>query len=139
MAAKIQTPKSGPCSKCPFRRQSLPGYLGEAKAEDFLGSTLADYPMPCHKSINYNDPQWREKWEQLIRSEQLHELKKAPEQKHCAGAATFFSNIAKVSRDRNRPRLKPDRENVFSSPHEFMEHHGPNNERFHDEDEDGED
>jgi len=97
-----------PCTECPFRRKSLPGYLGSDTPENFMATTLADAPMPCHCTVDYEDENWREK------------AAKAP---LCAGARIFFANICKLSRDRARPKLERDRENVFANPAEFIAHH----------------
>ncbi len=100
-----------PCRECPYRKKSFAGWLGAATPEQFMRSTMSDQRMPCHLTIDYDDPDWKEKWSQ----------KKAG--KLCAGAAVFFSNQCKLSRDPDRPRLEADRENVFSYAHEFIKHH----------------
>lgn len=101
-----------PCAECPFRRASLPGYLGSDTPENFIATALADYPMPCHLTVDYSDPEWRAKWE------------RAGEGRLCAGAAIFFANLCKLSRDRDRPALPVDRALVFAHPGEFLAHHG---------------
>ena len=103
-----------PCNQCPFRRTALPGYVGSTDPADFIATTMADDAMPCHTSIDYEDPDWRD---------QLDPLNADSTARHCAGAATFFANIGKLSRDRMRPRLKSDKVNVFASPNEFLAHH----------------
>jgi hypothetical protein len=97
-----------PCRECPFRRRSLPGWLGASNPEEFLATTLADAEMPCHMTVDYEDPYWED------------ELDMA---QFCAGALIFFRNICKVSRDRSRPLLPADKENVFATPAEFLAHH----------------
>ncbi len=97
-----------PCRECPFRRESAPGWLGADTPENFIETTLADYEMPCHQTVNYEDPGW------------FTELDKA---QACAGSLIFFSNICKRSRDPKRPRLPADRTNVFTNPFEFLKHH----------------
>lgn len=100
-----------PCDQCPFRRKAINGFLGDSTPEEFIGTTMADYPMPCHLSIDYSSPVWKESWEV------------GEEGRLCAGALIFYANISKMSRDPARPRLKPDRDNVFASPSEFLAHH----------------
>lgn len=102
---------SNPCGGCPFRKKSIPGYTGDSTPTEFLGAVLYDVAMPCHRTIDYVDPKWKEKWE----------LRKAG--KHCVGAATFFANMCKRSRDRERPEAKESAK-VFANPTEFAEHHG---------------
>src|SRR5262245_31999901 len=100
-----------PCSECPLRRKSGKGWLGAANPRDFMDSLMSDYPMPCHKTIDYEDPLWKEKWEEGAAG------------KLCAGALIFFANIGKVSRDRFRQRMAGNSAEVFTRPDEFVEHH----------------
>lgn len=99
-----------PCDKCPMRRKSMPGYLGASTPADFIASVHNDAQMPCHLTVDYEDPDWRE---QLMNGQA----------RACAGIAIYFANICKVSRDPERRRLKPDHKAVFSSPREFLAHH----------------
>ena len=112
-----------PCNQCPYRRKSLAGFLGSANPEEFMEATLKDYPMPCHKTINYHDPDWKEAWEELVADDILNKERADTKEKHCAGAAIFFANIVKWSRDPMRPKLPADRELVFTGPVEFIAHH----------------
>ena len=41
----------------------------------------------------------------------------------CAGRAIHFANRCKMPRNPELLRLPADRENVFTFPHEFIEHH----------------
>lgn len=102
---------NGPCRECPFRCDSAPGWLGDSDPEEFMRTVLADVPMPCHLTIDYDVPNWKELWENGLMGV------------HCGGAAIFFTNICKVSRDSDRPRLEADHEQVFSRPEEFIAHH----------------
>jgi len=110
----IKTMKSGlkePCRDCPFRREAAPGWLGEETPEGFMWTVMSDAAMPCHCTIDYEDPDWKESFVANGKAE------------HCAGALIFFSNICKLSRDPERPRLPADHENVFSLQSEFLEYH----------------
>jgi hypothetical protein len=100
-----------PCARCPFLRKALPGYLGDDTPENFMATTMSDYPMPCHLTINYTDSEWKEKWENGEAGEQ------------CAGAAIFFANMNKISRDSKRLRKAKDPMKVFANPIEFLAHH----------------
>lgn len=97
-----------PCSGCPMRRKSFPGWLGAATPENFIQTAHSDEEMPCHQTVDYERKDWRQT---------LHEATA------CAGVAVYFANIGKLSRDRSRRRLKADKVNVFSSPVEFVKHH----------------
>ena len=104
----MKAPCKKPCKACPFRRQSLPGWLGAASTEQFAQTVMADMPMPCHSTVDYDDPDWREG---------LHKAR------YCRGALTLFANQCKLSRDPERPRVPADREEVFGHIGEFVEHH----------------
>ena len=103
---KICNPQ--PCNACPWRRVSIPGWLGRDTPTEFLLRTMSDVPMPCHKTINYEDKKWYLKWFN------------GKTGKLCAGSLIFFSNICKLSRDSQRPRLPSNKELVFSSGAEFL-------------------
>lgn len=96
-----------PCQECPFRKNSLPGWLGADDPQNFMNTVMADVEMPCHLTIDYDSEFWEE------------DLQEAEQ---CAGAAIFFSNISKLSRDRNRLILSKNA-NVFASVKEFFVHH----------------
>jgi len=106
-----------PCKECPFRRKSAPGWLGaEENPEEFVKGALADYadyPLPCHATIDYNDRGWLE-----------NQYLRAP---LCAGALIFCKNNMKLPRDPERSEsvraVKQDHEQIFSTPDEFMRHH----------------
>jgi hypothetical protein len=72
-----------------------------------MATTLADHPMPCHLAVDYEARDWRAQTDA------------AP---LCAGALIFFANVMKLSRDPDRPRLKPSAD-VFARPMDFIEHH----------------
>jgi hypothetical protein len=85
-----------PCNECPFRRQSLKGWLGENNPVNFVVCAQIETPVQCHK-----------KWSM-----------------QCAGRATMWANSAKVPRDPKLLRVEPNRTTVFSNIMEFMKHHG---------------
>lgn len=102
-----------PCNECPFRRKSAPGWLGPWEPEQLLAAL--DYePFPCHQTIQDVGLSFED--------ENLQS---------CAGAAIFFNNSIKMSRQRgmaeHQKLLKeiPDevKQSVFTRPHEFIEHH----------------
>ena len=91
----------------------MPGYLGENRTSDFVQAAMGEGKMPCHSSVNYEDPQWLEKFR--------NEEHKGGVQ--CRGRAIFQANNCKLPRDRTVLRLESDRKLVFSTPAEFVEHH----------------
>lgn len=103
-----------PCPQCPFRRKSLAGYLGNSDADEFVDSTVnQEEHMPCHLSVDYEDPDWRET--QLATAA------------HCAGSLIFLKNQCKLPHDevlrKRMERVEKDTKKVFNWPHEFKEHH----------------
>lgn len=109
---KLTTCGRKPCNDCPWRRNSAPGWLGDAGPERFLLAIYAESPLPCHQTVNYTDPMWLKKW-----TEETHG-------KLCTGALTFYANLHK--RPRN-PKLLikwvKRSEDVFATVDEFLMHH----------------
>ena len=63
-----------------------------------------------------------EEYRDLAHSESLIECH-AIAGPQCAGAAIYRANVAKVCRDKAIIKLPANRERVFSTPMEFVEHH----------------
>jgi hypothetical protein len=98
-----------PCGECPFRRRSMPGYLGSNELEDFAILAMQETHMPCHSLVDYEDPDWEIIQEGVA---------------GCAGRAIMWRNTAKMPMPGSPvPRLEADRENVFSNIREFEAHH----------------
>lgn len=91
-----------PCNECPWRKKSVPGYLGPYNAERWLESAHAEAPIPCHKTIQEGG------W--------------GPKTRQCRGAAAFRANVCKSPRNRTIEAWPPDPE-VFESNAAFVEHH----------------
>lgn len=88
------------CSKCPFRRNSLPGYLGASSYQlrEFLVQPYHIYiGMPCHMDVD---------WEQYPI--------KLDHARHCRG----YKQRAEMVR-----QVEPDPERFFANQQEFIEHH----------------
>lgn len=92
-----------PCNECPWRRISARGWLGPLKAEEWIELVQSDFYVACHKTIKVNG--------------------EVEGTKQCAGAATFRGNVCKSPRDPEIVALPADREKVFASTREFLEHH----------------
>jgi len=107
-------PTKKPCSDCPFRRASAPGWLGAGSPESFLDCIQRGEPLPCHQTIDYEDPDWLRKW-----SAQGGES----DGRMCSGFLIFMANKMQAPRDKNFPRLPPDQAAVFSTSIEFVRHH----------------
>ncbi len=104
----MKKPTGRPCKECPFKRTSMPGYLGASTTREFLETTMVDVAMPCHTTVDYDSADWKEN---------------LSDAKFCSGALIFFRNIYKLSRDSSRPRLQTNKGLVFGTPLEFLEHH----------------
>lgn len=99
-----------PCKQCPFRRTSLPGYLGEASydPESFLQS-IEHSPIPCHLTVN-----WEEKHP---------DVSKSPV---CIGSLQFHKNSCKQPRNVEYGVMvmnSTKNKDVFNWKIEFIKHH----------------
>ena len=83
-----------PCEDCPFRRKSIPGWLGGYSPDQFLQMAHGETKYNCHSVGN----------------------------QQCAGMAIYRANICKIPRDKTILVL-PKNKDVFSWPTEFKEHH----------------
>lgn len=107
--------KLAPCSACPFRRDSLAGYLGDATGDpkSFVLPIWSEaVRQPCHSAVDWD------------RSDAQAAAAVAP---LCRGALIAMRNCAKMPRNaevglavRN---TDPDHEAVFSNIGEFIAHH----------------
>lgn len=88
-----------PCRDCPWRRKAIKGWLGGESVQGWLNHAHSETIIPCHTVKGDPQPQ-------------------------CVGAATYRANILKLPRYPEIIRAAPDRENVFATPGEFIEHHG---------------
>ena len=103
--------RSQPCSKCPFRRESVPGWLGGHPPQDLVAVVLRDGAWPCHQTHD---------------GMSFEAARQHPRVQHCGGAAAFANNLSKVSRDpevAKHQRLVGKRADVFGLPQEFIDHH----------------
>lgn len=98
-----------PCGECPFRRKSLPGYLGANDVSDFSSMAMSEQHMPCHSLVDYEDDNWQTEQEQV---------------EGCAGRSIMWRNQCKLPHPNSPvPLLEPDKETVFSNIREFTQHH----------------
>lgn len=101
-----------PCKECPYRKESLPGYLGEANYDPELFLQQLDMPElhPCHLAVD---------WESHTEQELL-------EAKKCVGALQFMNNSFMISRSQNIAVLQKEvgkNDEVISFKHNFIKHH----------------
>ena len=97
-----------PCKTCPFTRNSEPGATGGNPPEVYIAQTLMPFLVPCHCHIDYTDPDWQDKTDELPQ---------------CVGQAMLRSNLGF---DAIMPvkllRATPDPE-AFATLEEFWCHH----------------
>lgn len=94
-----------PCNECPWWRESWAGHLGPYNAMQWTQLAHSDQPIACHLTITQEYS-----WEQ----EGLRQ---------CAGAAIYRANVCKSPRNPEVVVLPADREAVFASSTEFVDHH----------------
>jgi hypothetical protein len=102
------------CKQCPFRKDSIAGWLGEAshQPEEFL-ATIENSPIACHMTVD---------WEEDDRRID-EEIENAPA---CLGSLQFHKNSCKQPKDRqyaNLVEVVDKNEEVFNWRHEFIKHH----------------
>lgn len=86
-----------PCKECPFRRVAPRGWLGNIKADTFMEHAHSESVMDCHLGDGTHQ---------------------------CAGAAIYRANVLKRTRHPDKiMELPENKEIVFASPKEFLDHH----------------
>lgn len=106
-----------PCGRCPFRRTSLPGWLGGMSSEDFMRLAEMDARMPCHcASKNSNGIDYAAAQEPGTKEHGLPQ---------CAGRAIHWANRLKTPRvpEQMLLELPKNTADVFTWPPEFIAHH----------------
>lgn len=107
--------QKAPCDVCPFRKTSLPSWLGGegTTPEEFL-RTMELAPIPCHKVVDWNEE---------LTEEELRDIAMA---KPCIGSLIFMRNSCKLPWDKiyaaMRDSVQPS-DQVFQFKADFIEHH----------------
>jgi len=83
-----------PCQDCPFKRDSIKGWLGIMTPDEWVMCAHGVTQIDCH--VHYGA--------------------------QCAGAAIYRKNVCKLPLP-GQLKLPRDTEAVFSSPMQFKEHH----------------
>lgn len=89
----------------------MPGWLGAASPASFIVEISMERPLPCHPTIDYENPRWLSLW-QAQRTGAI-----------CAGSLIMSANMGKIPREPSFPRLPADREIVFATHQQFIDHH----------------
>lgn len=87
---------AAPCGDCAFRRNAVPGWLGDADAQDWIRMAHGETRIECHTRQDHAQ---------------------------CAGAAIYRTNVHKLPRDRSLLLLPADRGRVFTSAADFVAYH----------------
>jgi hypothetical protein len=100
----MEKPCGTPCNECPWRRESLPGWLGPHDAEEWINLVHGDGQVACHKTIVVSDD--------------------PTGTTTCSGSAIYRRNVAKSPRGVPADhQLDADTVNVFARPDQFTDHH----------------
>ena len=99
-----------PCSECPWRRRSAPGWLGPMTAQQWIGTVHSDAPIACHMTVTEVDEEGHGDWA-------------ADGIRQCRGAAMFRANVCKNPRHEHIETGPHDTVRVFANNNEFLEHH----------------
>lgn len=89
----------------------MPGWLGAATPSSFILEISMERPLPCHLSIDYDNPRWLALWS----AQKIGKI--------CAGSLIMSANMGKLPRDREFPRKAGDKLTVFGNHKEFIEYH----------------
>lgn len=110
-----------PCKNCPFRTDSLKGWLGKGRAAEIAFAIVQQQgTFPCHKTVDYNSEHDDE-----------NEGVVTGESQHCAGAMIMLEKMEKPNQMmRIAERLgmydyrKLDMKSpVFENDKQFIKHH----------------
>lgn len=103
---------TSPCGECPWRKTSVPGWLGNSTVLEFLAQAESGIRMPCHCAVDYDRDDWQDQIEEVPR---------------CAGHAIYLKNRCKLPFESGLKTFVNSVErndNVFTRPDEFVKHHG---------------
>jgi hypothetical protein len=106
-AVELPPATPNPCSDCPWRTNSVPGWLGPCDADEWVAIAASDTPIACHQTIDEGAGEGD--WTQ-------------PGIRQCAGAASFRRHIFKMPRDPEVVVGLPN-PNVFARAQAFIDHH----------------
>lgn len=128
-----------PCRECPFRKKSLPGYVGgHADVMEIHTIINADQKFPCHMEVtdikdDLLNALGEDEDDALGMSDEQAFHEATQEAGHCVGALIYMNQTCKKSRDPQISRLQVEAgksEEVFASPIDFLGHHGSKDPTF---------
>lgn len=89
-----KTPCAKQCPQCPFRHDSVPGWLGSYTPASIFAQLWRSMPFFCHPTVDYEDPNWEAK---AMRGGKL-----------CLGSLRFANLIMAPKRVEAYPETDPD-------------------------------
>lgn len=100
------------CKKCPWRKTSPQGWLGDTSPQHMTDQVAIATKMPCHSMVNYNDPNWQA---------QLNTNKV----QYCIGALIASDKACKLPRDPEHAKAvnSVEHQEDHMSIEEFTEYH----------------
>lgn len=121
-----------PCKDCPFRKDSLGGWLGRSRAKDIIETLKNDGHFLCHKHVDYSDESFSEENEDMKKTYKV----KATDQ-FCAGALLLMQKEELLSAnvltrmgmmgifgdDKLYPEKLTGGDLIFHESEEFISHH----------------
>jgi hypothetical protein len=94
---------SKPCGQCPFKKNSIKGYLGGFTIEETLETAKSEHSFICHKT------------------------RETPNQKECSGRLLFASKVCKSFKNPELEKLRLEAKENNSTENilgfDFKEHH----------------
>ena len=100
------------CKQCPWRNNAAQGWLGTASPENMTAQIDFGTKMPCHSTVNYDDPNWQAQLQ-------------TDKAQYCTGVLQASNKACKVPRDLehakavNHVTLQEDHMSI----EEFTEYH----------------
>lgn len=96
--------KKEPCSDCPWRKNALPGWLGNHDVDYFHDVFEQDFPYPCHQTMG------------------------KPNEHICTGLVFTRVNSCKISKypgplKETENALRDVQNNCFDNIHQFKDYH----------------
>lgn len=132
----VQYNRKLPCNACPFRPNSLPGWLGDYAPAEIIDCIRYEIPFYCHQEIE-NLPQ---SGTIDLETAQLNAEANGYDMEdwrmhldainHCAGALIMAKKMAKLPRDRRASNAVKNislNAPVFQTPEDFIDYHTKKN------------
>ncbi len=108
-----------PCNDCPFRKNSLKGWLGGVSVQETIQIAHSEYDFQCHKT-RVSEEDYEHEEDYLEAEEKIQ---------HCVGRLLYAAKNFKMFRRKDLQELTDELEKENSMDNilnfkEFKEHHG---------------